>query len=1237
MSVPFGIHAFTVGEVSPSLFAREDLARYKVGASTARNGFIRYSGGFYSRAGTAFTGFSKQTGRNLPPRLIPFQFNLNQGLGLEFGNFYMRIVSNGGYVTEGPLDVLGITQADPAVLTTAAQGVQSATSNPTGATSTYAPGDLVTLAGGVAAVPAVLRVTNTQLLSTTVLTPGVGNYAPADTIHVNGGVQTVSAILTVATTKVVSATVAAGGSGGTDGTQEVTGTTGTGTPFQAFVTVSGGVITTVVSISVPGSYSVNPTVPGAEPVTGAGLTGAELDVVLGVNTVTVTTPGTFTINPVNGVLVQSTTSGSGTGATFNMSVLGPNAVSVANAGSYAALPANPVMQASTTGIGAGATFTCVFFNTQPYQVGDWLAVAGVGGMTEVNGQVFVVSAATANTVTLADVYGDPIDSTTFGAYTGGGTVSRIYTVVAPYSEQDLKWLKFTQSADDMSIACINQDTSTSYQPYDLRRLGNTNWTFTPVAPGPAIATPTGVSASASAGGGSTYAFIVTAVAPDGSESLGSTPAGLPNVVDIFATAGTLTVSWGAVSGAVSYNVYQAAISFNGLVPAGTPYGIVATGVTGTSWQNSNIEPDFTTVPPTFQNPFPGPAEYPSTVWYFQQRRGYGNSLSQPDIYNYSQPGSFTNFNTRTPPISSDAITGAPWVTQVDGIQFVVDMPGGAVVLTGREAWQLTGTGGSSFNPQPITPTTQQAQPQAFNGCNNHVPPIRIDYDILYVQAKGSIVRDLNYNFYSNIYTGTDITLNSSHLFNFFQIQEWCWAEEPYKLVWAVRTDGALLSCTFLKPEQIQAWTRHDTQGSFVSICSIVEPPVDAVYVACSRVIGNHQAYTIERMDNRLWTSVDEAWCVDCGQALPQPQPDADLLISSADGSGVIVNPVPVTGGNGYSAATQVVVIDDNGQGLGAGAVVTPVIVGGVITALAGGGGTNYTSPRFYAVDPAGSEGGSGFTGTCTLQNTVTLDATGAVFNPGVVGSVVRAAGGIAQITNYNSPTEVTADVWVPFANVIPQDNNEVSATPPDSYTPVDQGNWTMTAPVSKVTGLNYLAGARVMGVADGQKFGPLTVSSAGTIDLPSPASNVVVGLSFLPQLQSLYLDTGSNPTNMGQRKAPKAVTLRVESSRAFQAGSNQVDGSTLNPPQIGPTWRNLGVVPDVAQAPFGSSYVPLGTGDVRVPLIGGFTTRAQVAVQQPDPFPMNILGFAIEDDPGDPPQLHAPKSAQRGNVQSEAA
>lgn len=221
----------------------------------------------------------------------------------------------------------------------------------------YAPADKALLIGGTSSVDGELTVATTKVISAAVDAPGT-DYAPGNTITVNGGTPTTNAVFTVGSTKVVSAGIVLGGSGGTDGSQTVTGTTGTGTKFEASVTIAGGSISSVDSITVAGNYTVNPTDPSQEPVTGASLTGAVLNLGMGVLTAPLTTAGVYTANASS--FTQVATSGSGTGVTFNTVVYGVNAVTVKTAGSYTALPTNPVSVSAITGAGTGAQFTVLW-------------------------------------------------------------------------------------------------------------------------------------------------------------------------------------------------------------------------------------------------------------------------------------------------------------------------------------------------------------------------------------------------------------------------------------------------------------------------------------------------------------------------------------------------------------------------------------------------------------------------------------------------------------------------------------------------------------------------------------------------------------------------------------------------------------------------------------------------------------------------------------------------------------
>lgn len=91
--------AFTAGELSPSLWARVDLAKYQSGLKTAENLFVHPHGGVSNRAGFEFVNEVKASANKA--RLIPFQFNTEQTYVLEFGNLYMRIYRDGGVILSG--------------------------------------------------------------------------------------------------------------------------------------------------------------------------------------------------------------------------------------------------------------------------------------------------------------------------------------------------------------------------------------------------------------------------------------------------------------------------------------------------------------------------------------------------------------------------------------------------------------------------------------------------------------------------------------------------------------------------------------------------------------------------------------------------------------------------------------------------------------------------------------------------------------------------------------------------------------------------------------------------------------------------------------------------------------------------------------------------------------------------------------------------------------------------------
>jgi filamentous hemagglutinin family protein len=81
-----------------------------------------------------------------------------------------------------------------------------------------------------------------------------------------------------------------------------------------------------------------------------------------------------------------------------------------------------------TGISRAATAVVTYAGADTYTAGDHIWIQGAGGMTQVNGREFIVAAVntTANTFQLRDLNNLAVNSSTFTAYTSGGTLSIPY-------------------------------------------------------------------------------------------------------------------------------------------------------------------------------------------------------------------------------------------------------------------------------------------------------------------------------------------------------------------------------------------------------------------------------------------------------------------------------------------------------------------------------------------------------------------------------------------------------------------------------------------------------------------------------------------------------------------------------------------------------------------------------------------------------------------------------------------
>jgi hypothetical protein len=516
-----------------------------------------------------------------------------------------------------------------------------------------------------------------------------------------------------------------------------------------------------------------------------------------------------------------------------------------------------------------------------------------------------------------------IDSSQWTPWVSGGAVQRVYTINTPWADHQLRFLKFSQRASTMNI------THFDTPPYVLTLLSATNWTLSHAIFGSTAVPPTNVTAAASAAGPANYKYTVTGVDANNQESQQGNIAHADGVVDMRTTAGSIGITWLGGAGSVFYNIYGATPSLLGTVPDGTQFGFIGTVDHPTGdFVDTNIGPDFTSTPPIANNPFVPPDNHPQVSAYFQQRLVYANAGgNDPDRFWMSKTGSYYNFDISNPSQPNDSIDARLVSLEVNEIKSMVPMPTGLIMLTTRGAWLISGgAGGVASQGGPITPLSITATSQAYIGAND-VPPILINYDIFFIQQKGSIVRDLTYSIYSNIYTGNDISIMSSHLFYGHQIVEWAYAEEPFKTIWAVREDGTLLSLTVVKEQEMYGWARHDTLGNFKSVCTVTEGLTDAAYFVVDRFqLDGTIRKMVERMAERTFDfGAEDAWSVDCGLTSEHNTPDSTLLIS-LPGANVVGGTAHFTSIDAHLTGSEVGWVV---RAAGGKAIVTSIAVGGI--------------------------------------------------------------------------------------------------------------------------------------------------------------------------------------------------------------------------------------------------------------------------------------------------------------------
>lgn len=400
-------------------------------------------------------------------------------------------------------------------------------------------------------------------------------------------------------------------------------------------------------------------------------------------------------------------------------------------------------------------------------------------------------------------------------------------------------------------------------PHELIYSSLTSWVLRPIDTKPGINAPTGLIGTPGAAGALTYAYKITAGAEESFEE--SLPSGVASVpaTAVPTQAAPINLTWTAQPGASEIYVYCDPYGNGTFGFIGTATVDPATGLPAT-FNDVGFTPDFAVTPPLVRQPFLGP-NYPRAVGNYQQRRFLANIPSDPDAVFGSRIGFINNFNVSSPLQDDDAITFKIAGSQHNPVRWLVGLKR-LVVGTDAGIWTVGQQG------VPLAPSNLAADQETYAGVSKDLLPVVIGNAVIYVQAQGSIIRDVRFEQEVEGLAGRDLTIFASHLFDGYSILGLDYQQTPHSTVWAVRSDGTLLGLTYLREQDVWGWHRHDSVfGIFEDVCVVPESGEDVVYVIIKRVFGTTTVRYIEKLESREILNYNaDAFFVDSGLSYNGP-------------------------------------------------------------------------------------------------------------------------------------------------------------------------------------------------------------------------------------------------------------------------------------------------------------------------------------------------------------------------------
>jgi len=286
------------------------------------------------------------------------------------------------------------------------------------------------------------------------------------------------------------------------------------------------------------------------------------------------------------------------------------------------------------------------------------------------------------------------------------------------------------------------------------------------------------------------------------------------------------------------------------------------GATETTFDDDYITPDLTITPPSDEAAFRGRGNYPSCVGLYQQRLIFAATADQPFGFWMSAVGDLYNFTPHSSIREDDAIEAQLAATEFPNINHIV-MNRDIIMLGDGGEWKIAPVSGNT-----ITYKTISAMLQSSIGSAKWLKPITVGKEIVFAERTGMALRSIVYNFSSDGYESTDLSVLSGNLFTDNRIERMCYKQHPDSTIECVLADGTVAVMVYMPEHEVAAWSQCVLGGGY-----------GAKDIASSKALNGNTTdvlLTVRKgSETELWTvrpdlpekTVDAQTCMDRVQRL----------------------------------------------------------------------------------------------------------------------------------------------------------------------------------------------------------------------------------------------------------------------------------------------------------------------------------------------------------------------------------